>query len=334
MAEARGLPPPQVARSSSSSIRARQTIRTGTSRSDRARCSITSSMRSSAHWTSSNTSTSGCASASCSAQRRAAQLVSVDASASSAAPRTPSATPRRSATASLSQHIRSFSNASAAGSSSVIPAEALTIEAIGQNAIPSPYGRARPVSTVARSTPAVNSSTSLDFPTPGSPKTVTSVVRRSRTVRSYELWSSSSSCSRPTKRAFGRRLRMSSTRTTRQDQVCSPGRISTAPASSTSIAPTVRRRATGPRAMVPAMADCCRRAATFTASPVANVESTSSTTSSPDSIPTRASSPSSCTDSSTSNAARTARSASSSCAWGTPKAAMTASPANFSTVPP
>ena len=167
IAEARGFPPPQVARSSSSSIRARQTIRTGTSRSDRARCSITSSMRSSAHWTSSNTSTSGCASASCSAQRRAAQLVSVDASASSAAPRTPSATPRRSATASLSQHIRSFSNASAAGSSSVIPAEALTIEAIGQNAIPSPYGSARPVSTVARSTPAVNSSTSLDFPTPG-----------------------------------------------------------------------------------------------------------------------------------------------------------------------
>ena len=31
---------------------------------------------------------------------------------------------------------------------------------------------------------------------------------------------------------------MSSTRSTRQDQVCSPGRISTAPASSTSIAPT------------------------------------------------------------------------------------------------
>jgi hypothetical protein len=34
------------------------------------------------------------------------------------------------------------------------------------------------------------------------------------------------------------------------------------------------------------------------------------------------------------NAARTARSASSSCAVGAPKTAMTASPMNFSTVPP
>jgi hypothetical protein len=72
----------------------------------------------------------------------------------------------------------------------------------------------------------------------------------------------------------------------------------------------------------------------FTGSPVANVDSDSSATTSPDSIPTRASSPSSCTRSSVASPARTARSASSSCASGTPKAAMTASPANFSTVPP
>ena len=73
----------------------------------------------------------------------------------------------------------------------------------------------------------------------------------------------------------------------------------------------------------------------FTASPVANVDSVaSSTTTSPDSIPIRTSSPSSRTDSRIPSAARTARSASSSCACGMPNAAMTASPANFSTIPP
>ena len=70
---------------------------------------------------------------------------------------------------------RSFSNASAAGSSSVIPADALIIEASGQYVMPSPYGSARPVSTVTRSTPSANSETSRDLPTPGSPKTVDEV---------------------------------------------------------------------------------------------------------------------------------------------------------------
>ena len=72
----------------------------------------------------------------------------------------------------------------------------------------------------------------------------------------------------------------------------------------------------------------------FTASPVANVESVASATTSPDSIPIRASSSSSSTFAWIASAARTARSASSSCASGTPNAAITASPANFSTIPP
>jgi hypothetical protein len=72
----------------------------------------------------------------------------------------------------------------------------------------------------------------------------------------------------------------------------------------------------------------------LTASPVAKVESLSSATISPASMPTRASSPSSRVRSSIWKPARTARSASSSWASGTPNAAMTASPANFSTVPP
>jgi hypothetical protein len=56
-----------------------------------------------------------------------------------------------------------------AGSSSEIPAEALTISARGQYVIPSPYGRQRPTSTVASSSPATKSRESRLFPTPGSP---------------------------------------------------------------------------------------------------------------------------------------------------------------------
>ena len=57
--------------------------------------------------------------------------------------------------------------------------------------------------------------------------------------------------------------------------------------------PTVRRCAASPMRISPGAAACWRRAATFTASPVANVESVSSTTTSPASIPIRASRPSS-----------------------------------------
>src|SRR5215211_6224202 len=135
--------------------------------------------------------------------------------------------------------------------------------------------------------------------------------------------------------ARGRRRRASTTRSARHVHTgsCRP-RISIGPASSTSTVPAARRRAPAPMRISPGSAACCSRAARLTASPVANVDSASSTTTSPDSTPTRASSPSSCTASRTANAARTALSAWSSCATGTPNAAITASPANFSTVPP
>ena len=59
---ARTRPPPQVGRTSRSSRRARQTIRrSGASRTEAARCSISSSSGSSPQCTSSKTSTSGCA---------------------------------------------------------------------------------------------------------------------------------------------------------------------------------------------------------------------------------------------------------------------------------
>src|SRR5215211_9038023 len=125
------------------------------------------------------------------------------------------------------------------------------------------------------------------------------------------------------------------TQTTRQVQIDSAKPLtSIGPSSSTSKHPSVRRCVAGPIRIVFGCAACWSRAATLTASPVANVDSTASTTTSPDSIPTLASRPSSLTESMIESAARTARSASSSCAVGTPNAAMTASPANFSTIPP
>ena len=108
-------------------------------------------------------------------------------------------------------------------------------------------------------------------------------------------------------------------------------RSSIGPISSTWKRPSVSRCAPGPIRIWPGSAACWRRAATFTASPVANVESVDSVTTSPDSTPIRAGMS---TVSRIPSAALMARSASSSCACGTPNAAMTASPANFSTVPP
>ena len=83
----------------------------------------------------------------------------------------------------------------------------------------------------------------------------------------------------------------------------------------------------------PGCAACSSRAATLTASPVASRSSVPVTTS-PVMTPIRPWSPSSGNASRISTAARTARSASSSCSTGTPNTAITASPMNFSTVPP
>jgi hypothetical protein len=71
----------------------------------------------------------------------------------------------------------------------------------------------------------------------------------------------------------------------------------------------------------------------LTVSPVASRSSVPVTTS-PVLTPIRASTSSSGSAARISAAARTARSASSSCATGTPNTAITASPMNFSTVPP
>ena len=125
IAAERRLPPPHDGRSSSSSGRVTQTMRSGASRTARAMCSITCSSGSSAQWMSSNTSTSGCMLANSSAHARAAQRSSSRLCSRSLAPISPAAAASRSAIASLSQHARSFSNASPIGSSSAIPADCL-----------------------------------------------------------------------------------------------------------------------------------------------------------------------------------------------------------------
>ena len=118
----------------------------------------------------------------------------------------------------------------------------------------------------------------------------------------------------------------------------------TASIRSTVTASRTSANVSSPSRISPGDAACSSRAATFTASPVAIVWSPAPTTTSPVFTPIRQASviPWSRSRSSfnvvsadrMSAAARTALSASSSWTWGTPKTAMTASPMNFSTVPP
>ena len=114
---------------------------------------------------------------------------------------------------------------------------------------------------------------------------------------------------------------------------------------SAATASRTRRIVSPPSRTEPGSAACSSRAATFTASPVTSVcPCGSPATTSPVLTPIRAASETPWSRSSSllsttsashiSPAARTARSASSSCTFGTPKTAITASPMNFSTVPP
>ena len=127
----RTRPPPQLGLASSSSGRARQTMMSG-ARTPSARCSMRSSRGGSAQWMSSNRSTSGWTSAIPSITSRAAHAISWGLRSPSSASMSPAARPSTSATASSAQHSRSFSNASSSGSSSEMPAAALTISPSGQ----------------------------------------------------------------------------------------------------------------------------------------------------------------------------------------------------------
>ena len=154
---ARTRPPPQFGRTSSSSGRARQRISSGRRAPSRsgARSARAAAPR-----------PSGCprrraraaGSAPCSwAHSRAAQAISCWLRSPWTASSTPVARPSRSATASAGQHSRSFSIATSSGSSSAMSAAPLTISASGQYVMLSPYGRQRPLRTVAPSSESRNS---------------------------------------------------------------------------------------------------------------------------------------------------------------------------------
>jgi hypothetical protein len=105
---------------------------------------------------------------------------------------------------------------------------------------------------------------------------------------------------------------------------------------SKAIAREAARNVPSPTITLPGSAALWSLAAVFTASPttIPSPSEPTRTTTSPVSTPARALMFSALTWSTSSSAARTARSASSSRATGAPQTAMTASPMNFSIVPP
>src|SRR5829696_8804395 len=267
-----------------------------------------------AHWMSSRTTASGCCAAACSSVLRTAHAISSPDDVMSVSP-------------------SSARIASAAASSGGDTCSCFRTSTTGQYVIPSPYGGQRPRTTV----PFIDaraSATSRDFPTPASPRMVTSSHCTPARTRSHVSRSSASSCSRPTSGASWRRSGASPTRISRYagtgfdfpfSASGSTGSTSAASAASASVG--------SPTNTSPGCAACSSRAATFTASPVASRSSVPVTTS-PVVTPIRPSSPSSGSASRISTAARNARSASSSRTTGTPNTAITASPMNFSTLPP
>ena len=209
-----------------------------------------------------------------------------------------------------------------------------------------PYGRHCAIATRASgarvSSRSRNSSRSRDLPVPAGAMTLTRNGRRSSSTR----LAASSSCARsPVRPKSGIRTR---------------ARVAARPASGSARSgarfPFATSSTAGPNAKWPAAAlavrephmidhgsaSCCNRAAVFTASPVTRKSpelpsrvATTSPVFRPMRIGSRSPSFGSArTRSRSCSAAAIARTASSPCAWGKPKTAMTASPMNFSSVPP
>ena len=194
-----------------------------------------------------------------------------------------------------------------------------------------------------------NSHESRDLPVPATAITETRCAFDSPD----EAWNSSlmtlSSRSRPTN-GDSRPVERSApprppiTRTARQSCTGSALPLSSrTPASSYTTAASVARFVGSPTRTPPGSATAWMREAVFTRSPATMPSDCAPmvTAASPVSTPTRArrpsvptSAPSASTAAARSIAARTARSASSSIATGAPHTAITASPMNFSTVPP
>ncbi len=243
----------------------------------------------------------------------------------------------------------SLASASAEVSLSKMPACALTISASAQKLTPSPYGSDRPTRhlTGSASSSAVcrSSYSSRDLPIPGTPTTVTSCTDRSARIRASASRSAPSSRSRPTSAV------LAAGQNPAPNRPCVPsashtGTGSRLPFAATggpwlySITARVARKVRSPTRTPFTGAAACSRAAVFTTSPAAipspsvgrapNVISASPVfTASRTWIRSSAR-----TQSRIASAARTARSGSSSWVSGAPNSAITASPMNFSTVPP
>ncbi len=227
------------------------------------------------------------------------------------------------------------------------------ISANAQNAAPSPYDRLRPRCHATRprnpSTYFSNSHPRRLFPTPATPVTTTNRARPSAWVACSASLTARSSASRPAIGACRPSTRCApptaaTTVSARNSRTGSALPFSTcSPMSLNATAACVNDRVSGSTHTDPGSAAVCTRAAVFTASPATmpSFVAPSVTATDPVTIPTRIdnpgapeASPSATISVTRSSPARTARSASSSCETGTPHTAITASPMNFSIVPP
>src|SRR5262245_897416 len=308
----------------------------------------------SAQWMSSTTTTSGPSSVRTSRSRRTPQKVwrmSAPGPASSSPIAASISSAMRSPSSVDARIERTLARASSGDATSPMPATAYTSSYTGQNVMPAPYGRQRDHSARARfPVCATNSVTSRVLPSPASPITVATRHARCVAASSNARRRASNSSPRPTIGESRCRAKAGEPGVTPRSR--NAGTASVLPFSasgsmgSTVTASRTRSRVTAPIRISPGSAACSRRAATLTVSPVTNdwPDEGSPAMTSPVLTPVRICSraPQSRSSSvfSTSRrsriceAARTARSASSSCTVGTPNTAMTASPMNFSTVPP
>ena len=249
------------------------------------------------------------------------------------------ASPARSA---LSTARSSFAQAASVSSVSNMPTICLICPAKDPYGVTSPYGSDRPQTTRPSRcccTAFVNSELSRLLPIPAGPKSVTSCGRRSATTRSQVR---SSVCSSEARPSIGAAADAPAPRSARRPCArhtgtgCCLPLARTGSTSSYAIVLRVAWYVSWPTRIPFTGAADCRRAAVLTTSPdtmpspcagFADTETRASPVltamRTSRSIPSRIAS-----------AARTARSGSSPWAMGAPKTAITASPMNFSTVPP
>ncbi len=247
-----------------------------------------------------------------------------------------------------SSNSPTFARVVRSSSVSARPARPRIISDSAQKVMPSPYEGERPrchhTSPTIPSRYFSNSHVSRLLPMPPIPVTLTRRVRCSRSVAWNRSLSSRSSSSRPTNGASRVSLRPRPPRsaTTRIARHAGTGATlplsDCSPTGSKAIAELAARWVASPTRTVPGSATDWSRAAVLTRSPATMpwFVAPRLTVASPVRTPARALSPGPTerTASTSSRAARTQRSASSSRAVGVPHTAITASPMNFSTVPP